>query len=688
MGRSASGMITPLLLVLAGTLAFGEATVPNNGFEDLDSSGFPVFWTRIGASSGTQSSFKLAYDSYLSLGIEDNSSDTSHGVRSDKISGVSQGADHTVSAKCYVESGAAYVYVEYYNSGNVLLLDKKAKNTLLNKWHRVSVTAAAPSGTDYLRVKICSARGDISRAYVDNVLVGDEIVEIGSRKQLFVDNYIIEDLGTAVRSLHRGEKHPKNPVLSGDAEWEDRRIIYPNVIKEGNQYKMWYVTPEDMWNIATYHTGYAYSDDGMNWTKPILNLVDFEGSTTNNLIWKYRVGSLVKNPNGAGYYMYRSEYNAPVLAQEYRSFYSPDDGRSWSDLGLHMDRKKVEKNPDTAGMNYSVMDIELLAYDETNKKYILSTKMNDMEVDDRYGDKQTYKRHFWVDAKDDMKDLYGGPFPTHMYGLADAEDLFPETHTWPYTDTNRYQQVNRIDPYFIQVFPYEGVYIGFISMFYIEALTWKSGWGHYGGIDVHLAVSRDLTKQFQKPFRKQPVLPRGERRSDAKGPSEYHAPDNNDWDWGMVSLVCPPVVTEDKIMAWYNGANCRHNLAPKPGKQWQIGLVTWRLDGFVSLDSDASEDVVTTKKLIFNGNQLTLNADASAAQAQIQVEIVDDAGKVIKGRSDPVTGDSLKHVVYWAGNDDVGNIAGQTVVLKFCTKNSKFYALRFTPDAQGRRSGG
>ena len=678
-------MIAPLLLVLASTSAFGEISVPNSGFEDLDSSGFPVSWNRIGAASGTYSSFKLAYDSYLSLRIEDDSAGAEHGVHSDKVQGVSQGTTYTISAKCYVESGAVCVHVEYYDAANQLLKAKMAKSTLLNKWHRVSVAAVAPSGDSYMRVKICSEPGDVSRVYVDNVLVGDEIVEIGSRKQLFVDDYIIEDLGTATRSLHRGRKHPKNPVLSGDAEWEDRRIIYPNVIKEGNLYKMWYITPEDMWKIATYHTGYAYSDDGINWTKPILNLVNFEGSTANNLIWQYRVGSMVKNPNGAGYYMYRSEYNAPVLAQEYRSFYSPDDGRSWSRLGLHMDRKKVEGNPDTAGMNYSVMDIELLAYDETNKKYIFSTKMNDIEVDDRYGDKQTYKRHFWVDAKDDMKDLYGGPFPTHMYGLADAEDLFPESHTWPYTDTKKYQQVNRIDPYFIQVFPYEGVYIGFISMFYIEALSWKSGWGHYGGIDVHLAVSRDLTKQFQKPFRKQPVLPRGERRSDAKGPSEYHDPDKNDWDWGMVSVVCPPVVTEDKIMAWYNGANCRHNLAPKPGKQWQIGLVTWRLDGFVSLDSDASEDVVTTKKLLYGGNRLTLNADASAADAQIQVEILDGSGNVIKGKSDPVTGDSLEHVVYWAGNDKIGNLAGRTVVLKLYARTSKLYALQFRPNVPNVR---
>jgi hypothetical protein len=148
------------------------------------------------------------------------------------------------------------------------------------------------------------------------------------------------------------------------------------------------------------------------------------------------------------------------------------------------------------------------------------------------------------------------------------------------------------------------------------------------------------------------------------------------------------VVTDDKIMAWYNGANCRHNRASRPGKQWQIGLVTWRLDGFVSLDSDASEDVVTTKKLVYGGNRLTLNADASAPHAQIQVEILDDSGAVIQGKSDPVTGDSLKHVVYWAGNDDVGHLAGQTVVLKLHTTASKLYALQFTPDAQCRRSGG
>ncbi len=58
-----------------------------------------------------------------------------------------------------------------------------------------------------------------------------------------------------------------------------------------------------------------------------------------------------------------------------------------------------------------------------------------------------------------------------------------------------------------------------------------------------------------------------------------------------------------------------------------------------------------------------------------------EAGADLKGLSDAVTGDDQKHVVRWDGEDDLGNCAGQEVILEFKIKDAALYSLDFTPDA-------
>ncbi|MHC4703960.1 MAG: hypothetical protein ACYTFQ_25660, partial [Planctomycetota bacterium] len=44
---------------------------------------------------------------------------------------------------------------------------------------------------------------------------------------------------------------------------------------------------------------------------------------------------------------------------------------------------------------------------------------------------------------------------------------------------------------------------------------------------------------------------------------------------------------------------------------------------------------------------------------------------------DPITADSVRHVVTWKGDPDVGNLAGQVVRLRFEMENAKLFAFNF-----------
>jgi predicted GH43/DUF377 family glycosyl hydrolase len=55
-------------------------------------------------------------------------------------------------------------------------------------------------------------------------------------------------------------KYPGNPVLTTTAAWEGDRIGQPHVIVDGPVYKMWYGPGDE-------NVGYAWSDDGVHWAK-------------------------------------------------------------------------------------------------------------------------------------------------------------------------------------------------------------------------------------------------------------------------------------------------------------------------------------------------------------------------------------------------------------------------------------
>ncbi|MGI6713848.1 MAG: hypothetical protein ACOX3K_02165 [Bacilli bacterium] len=72
------------------------------------------------------------------------------------------------------------------------------------------------------------------------------------------------------------------PILEPDKPWDIGRAGMSSVIKINGQYHMWYEainrTPE--WIMLCYAT----SDDGVNWVKPNLGLVEFQGKKENNIV--------------------------------------------------------------------------------------------------------------------------------------------------------------------------------------------------------------------------------------------------------------------------------------------------------------------------------------------------------------------------------------------------------------------
>ena len=123
-------------------------------------------------------------------------------------------------------------------------------------------------------------------------------LQIGSGKQLMFDNKFIAASSNVNITMNPAEK--KGIVVSPDQPWEDFRLTsYFNVIQDGDKLRMYYSSfDEDQWQPGVDWSEHAFmcyaeSTDGINWTKPDLGLVEYNGSTNNNIIAKNIVDGTV-----------------------------------------------------------------------------------------------------------------------------------------------------------------------------------------------------------------------------------------------------------------------------------------------------------------------------------------------------------------------------------------------------------
>ena len=93
--------------------------------------------------------------------------------------------------------------------------------------------------------------------------------------------------------------HPGKPVLElgGPGTCDSMEIIFPTILKVEDGYRMWYTARGNSSGdveLCSYaggpvidslrRVGYAASKDGLNWEKPRLGLVEYNGSKENNLV--------------------------------------------------------------------------------------------------------------------------------------------------------------------------------------------------------------------------------------------------------------------------------------------------------------------------------------------------------------------------------------------------------------------
>lgn len=107
---------------------------------------------------------------------------------------------------------------------------------------------------------------------------------------------------------------------------------------------------------------------------------------------------------------------------------------------------------------------------------------------------------------------------------------------------------------------------------------------------------------------------------------------------------------------------------------------TMRLDGFASVNAPLSGGELLTRPVTFAGRQLEINYSTGAA-GQIRVELQGGDGRALPGFSledcEPVWGDHISRIVKWKNGDAVNAHAGKPVRLRFDLSDADLFSMRF-----------
>ncbi len=479
------------------------------------------------------------------------------------------------------------------------------------------------------------------------------VFEIGSRRELFIDDTLMESLaGDARRCLHH--PRPQEIVLVHDQPWEGSGSGYHSVFQDGDRYRMYYKA----WHLEAtqgqLNTGrhplyccYAESQDGIHWEKPKLGLVEFEGSKQNNIV--LNSGDLNGANIDAGHPAVfqdtnpdapdESRYKAIVRSRQPKGLYplgSPD--------GLHW--KPLSEQP---VITEGAFDSQNLAFwDPTIQRYRAYWRIFSNGV-----------RAIRTATSEDF--LHWEPHVDLQY------DDSPDEHLY----TNQIKPYHRA-PHILIGFPAR--YVERSRSDSLKALPEpehrelrSSSVERYGSaITEGLLMSSRDGIHFQRW--NEAFLRPGIERPDT-------------WNYGHQYIAWHLVETDSTIPGAPRELSlyASESYWTEPGSA--LRRYTLRTDGFVSIAAPMLGGELITKPLTFSGTELQLNFSTSAA-GSLRVELQDTEGRALPGVSLDdcleVFGDTLDRIVTWKHGADLSRFSGRPVRLRFQIKDADLYAFRFS----------
>jgi len=458
----------------------------------------------------------------------------------------------------------------------------------------------------------------------------NEIINLSDRREIFVDYYLIDRLESAEPRLHQPRK--EGIALKFDKPWEGRFSAYVTVIKDNDLYRMYYRglprTRQEGEDIAV--TCYAESRDGVNWTKPNLGIFEVMGTRENNVLlamnspFTHNFCPFIDTKPGVP----KSERYKAIAGNEKSGLvaFISEDGIHW---------KKLRDEPI---FRKGMFDSQNVAFwSEHEQCYICYFRT---WTGDGYSGFRTISRTT-------SPDFFNWTDPVPMdFGDTPMEHLYTNA-THPYF---RAPHIYIAMPK--RFFPDKAAFSQEIASTLVENPSYR-----IASSDAVLMTTRGGNR-YHRTFMEAFIRP-------GATPQDWIARDN--------TPALGIVPGNEREMFIYRMSHYAQPTA-------HVTRYSLRLDGFISVHAPYSGGELITKPFVFKGKELEVNFVTSAAGG-IRVEVQTAEGEAIAGFSlddcPEFIGDEIEHIVQWKNGNDVGQLAGKPIRLRFVMKEADLYAIRF-----------
>lgn len=454
------------------------------------------------------------------------------------------------------------------------------------------------------------------------------VIPIDVGRQLFVDDFLIAETNLH-RVHHQAEYHPASPLIVPDKPWEKNDQPASTMLYSDG---VWYDSRDRLfkaWYMAAYWGGLAYatSKDGVHWEKPLLDV-------------KPGTNLVLDQPRGTTTVWLDHEEQDPArrfkLYRQYAGkppefdlFTSPD-GIHWKFAARDGGKSK---------------DRSTIFRNPFRKVWVFSIK-DDMA----HGRMRRYWEH---------PDLIAG------FNWGEKKNSIPWVSADP-LDAQREDLRSPAQLYNLDAVAYESIMLGLFTI-------WRGQPEDRPKPNELIAgYSRDGF-HWSRPNRRA-LIPVSERKGD--------------WNWGNVQSAggCLLVV-KDKLYFYVSGRAGEPN--SRESGICVTGLATLRRDGFASMRADETTGTLTTRPVQFSGAHLFVNA--AAARGELQVEVLEENGRVIqpfsRANSIPITADETLISARWRGAPDLSALAGKPVRFRFYLTRGELFSFWVSASPRGASNG-
>lgn len=481
-----------------------------------------------------------------------------------------------------------------------------------------------------------------------NLRADEAPLMIGSAKRLTWDDSLFSSSKGIRFEMHQPHRTGEKNLIA-DRPYESWQMGgMSSLLHEEGKFRLWYGVSHGIRNGEEYAVAYAESDDGIHWTKPSLGLVEYNGSTDNNLVVAYSsvVGQVFVDPHAKADEKYKMLVAIYATKEDstkrYLTMLSSPDGLQWT---------RPEKNIVPEG-NFA-LDTQSQAYwDRDRESYVLFTRMGPWRQVGRSESTNPFS------------------FPAPVNVMAPEK---PEQADFYQAGVTKYEEAANAYFALVPVFFHPGDASGnpldgnppFKINYVNNPITVVAP----DTLDIHLFTSNDSI-EWDRRGDHQPFLGLGA---------------DGEFDSRSLYPGVGYAVVKNEIWLYYSAYDCTHieSLDGKTPFEKYLGAITratLRLDGFVSATAGHDGAEIVTKPMIFTGDHLELNVDCSAG-GHLNVELQTADGEPIPGftleESDRVYHNHIRKTVTWGGNADVSKLRGEPVRMRLVMRDCRLYAFRF-----------